>query len=369
MSTQVQDILSTAKAEVGNHEEYSGGHYVNDSKYTRWYGKIPGYNQEGYGYPWCAVYVTWVAHKAGHAGLYPKTAGCATAVNWFKRKNRFSFYPAVGAQVFFGPNGGTHTGIVYDYDADYIYTYEGNTNANGSAEGDGVYKKKRARRDAYTYGYGYPEFAEGIKSADPDFKDEAPKGGTTAPEKPATPTPSWDGKSFPGASAFKLGQSHPAVTKLGERLVVHGYSRFYKEGPGPRFSEADKGATQAFQKAQGWTGGDADGYPGAETWKRLIAAPKKKTANAPAKSSIVALNSAVKPGASHAQVKELQQLLLKAGYGPIHGAVTSYYGAETQKAVARFHNKNPRLKSAGKSYDPAIGKQGFVELQKEAGRK
>lgn len=190
---------------------------------------------------------------------------------------------------------------------------------------------------------------------------EAPSGGGSSSGGSA----SWDGKSFPGASAFQLGKSHPAVTKLGERLVVHGYGRFYKVGPGPTFGEADKNATMAFQAAQGWTGSDADGYPGSETWKRLMAAPKS---TAP-KSTIVALNSAVKPGATHAQVKELQQLLLKAGYGPIKGAVTSYYGAETQKAVARFHNKNPKLKSAGKSYDPAIGKQGFVELQKEAGRK
>lgn len=354
MSTQVEAILSTAAAEVGQHEKYAGGHWVNDSKYTRWYGRIPGYGQDGYGYPWCAVFVTWVAHKAGHAGLYPKTAGCATAVNWFKNKGRFSAYPAIGAQVFFGKGGGTHTGIVYDYDADYIYTYEGNTNASGSAEGDGVYRKKRARRDAYVYGYGYPEFAEGIKSADPAYKDEAPA------KAPAPSTPSWDGKSFPGAGAFRLGQSHPAVTVLGQRLIAHGYGRFYKVGPGPVFGQADKDATQAFQKAQGWSGSDADGYPGAETWKRLMAAPK---------STIVALNSAVKPGARHAQVAELQQLLIKAGYGPIPGAVTTYYGMETQKAVARFHNKNPRLKSAGKSYDPAIGKQGFIELQREAGRK
>ncbi|MFG2923872.1 peptidoglycan-binding protein [Streptomyces sp. NPDC048305] len=184
-------------------------------------------------------------------------------------------------------------------------------------------------------------------------------GGTTAPA-----TPSWDGKSFPGASAFVLGKSHPAVTVLGQRLVAHGYGSFYKEGPGPTFGQADKNATQAFQKAQGWSGGDADGYPGAETWSRLMAAPK-----AAATSTIVALSSAVKPGAKHAQVKELQQLLLKAGYGPIPGALSTYYGPETQKAVARFHNKNPKLKSAGKSYDPAIGKSGFVELQKEAGRK
>ncbi|WP_327424330.1 peptidoglycan-binding protein [Streptomyces sp. NBC_01230] len=98
-------------------------------------------------------------------------------------------------------------------------------------------------------------------------------------------------------------------------------------------------------------------------------APSKPAPSKPAPSKIVALNSAVKPGARHAQVKDLQTFLVKAGYGPIPGAYTTYYGAETQKAVARFHNKNPHLKSAGVSYDPAIGKSGFKELQREAGIK
>ncbi|MFF3249746.1 peptidoglycan-binding protein [Actinacidiphila glaucinigra] len=126
------------------------------------------------------------------------------------------------------------------------------------------------------------------------------------------------------------------------------------------------------------------GDPGNFPIKRLIElvkakkagdkpAPSKPAPSKPApskpRSSIVQLQAAVKPGARHAQVKELQQLLVKAGYGPIKGAYTTYYGPETEKAVARFHNKNPKLRSAGKTYDPVIGKKGFVELQKEAGRK
>src|SRR5690606_20980048 len=64
------------------------------------------------------------------------------------------------------------------------------------------------------------------------------------------------------------------VTVLGERLVAHGYGSYYSVGPGPTFSESDRKAVQAFQRAQGWSGSDADGYPGKETWKRLMAAPK-----------------------------------------------------------------------------------------------
>ncbi|MFJ9158677.1 CHAP domain-containing protein [Streptomyces griseoviridis] len=260
-----QKIINIAKPEAGYHEGRSGGHWNNDQKYSD---QVPGLEWSDF-QAWCATFVSWCAMKAGLSALYPRTASCLTAVAWFKSRNRFSAYPAVGAQVFYGVNGGSHTGLVYAYDGTYIYTVEGNTNADGSAEGDGVYLKKRERRSSYVYGYGYPDFAEGIDSADPAWKSKAPK-------------PS---------------------------------------------------------------------------------APKPKP------SAIVALASAVKPGAHHTQVKELQQLLIKAGYGPIPGSVTDFYGPETQKAVGRFHTKNPQYRSKGKSYDPAIGPSGFKELQKEAGRK
>ncbi|MFD3904130.1 CHAP domain-containing protein [Streptomyces sp. CB04723] len=257
----ITKVLSVAKGEVGEHEKRSGGHWVNDSKYTRWFGTIPGYSQGGYGYPWCAVFVTWCAHKAGAASLYPKTAGCATAVNWFKNKGRFSAYPAVGAQIFFGSGGGAHTGIVYAYDADYVYTYEGNTNTNGSAEGDGVYAKKRARRDAYVYGYGYPDVA-GSLSADPNAK----KFGYKHAAKSSTAKPKLE--PFPGATFFKGKPKSPVITAMGKRLVAVGCSA-YKVGPGAQWSDADKASYAKWQRKQGFTGADADGWPGKATWDAL----------------------------------------------------------------------------------------------------
>ncbi|MEU3045816.1 peptidoglycan-binding protein [Streptomyces sp. NPDC006984] len=173
--------------------------------------------------------------------------------------------------------------------------------------------------------------------------------------------PTWDGMSFPGRDAFVLGRKHDAVTLLGQRLTAHGYGRFYKVGPGPSFGQADKNATAAFQRAQGWTGPDADGIPGPSTWARLMAAPEIHTP--------VVLASGVKPGSRHAQVRELQQLLIKAGYGPIKGAVTDLYGLNTQRAVARFHYANPAYRSKGRSYDPAIGAKGFEHLQRKANHK
>ncbi|MFJ9900240.1 LysM peptidoglycan-binding domain-containing protein [Streptomyces sp. NPDC091280] len=165
------ELIRIAKAEVGYKEGFSNGHWNNREKYA---GQVPGLAWvDAGGYAWCAVFVSWAALKSGNTDLFPRTASCANALDWFRSKGRFSEYPAIGAQVLFGPNGSTHTGIVYAYDSAYIYTVEGNTNLTGSPEGDGVYLRKRARRDANTFGYGLPKFPEGVTTADPALKGKS----------------------------------------------------------------------------------------------------------------------------------------------------------------------------------------------------
>ncbi|WP_411102288.1 peptidoglycan-binding protein [Streptomyces sp. cmx-4-9] len=78
-------------------------------------------------------------------------------------------------------------------------------------------------------------------------------------------------RAYPGLAAFRPGSTHEAVAALGRQLVKKGFGRFYASGPGPRWSEADRRAVEAFQRAQGWRGASADGYPGPETWRRLFA--------------------------------------------------------------------------------------------------
>ena len=79
---------------------------------------------------------------------------------------------------------------------------------------------------------------------------------------------------YPGRSFFRLGRKHPLITAMGKALVKAGY-KGYKQGPGPEFTHADKRAVEWFQKKQGWTGSDADGIPGPQTWRLLkVAAPK-----------------------------------------------------------------------------------------------
>ncbi|WJN63042.1 endolysin [Streptomyces phage phiScoe3] len=282
MSTEVQKILSLAEGEVGYHEGRSNGHWNNKEKYAA---EVPGLAWADY-QAWCATFVSWLALKADLADQYPRTASCEAGVAWFKKRGRFSEYPAIGAQVFYGPGGGTHTGIVVSFDGSTITTIEGNTNDNGSAEGDGVYRKVRQRKSDFVYGYGYPKFAEGIVSADPAYKGEAPK----APSKPA-----------------------PAKPKP-------------KPKPAPKPAPA-KPTTQLYR-----------------------------------------LSDAVKPGCHHVQVKDIQQLLLKLGY-KIPGAVTDFYGPNTEAAVAMWHERNPKYKNVGLRRDTRIGPAGYLALQKQCGRR
>ncbi|MET9758235.1 peptidoglycan-binding protein [Streptomyces sp. NPDC006372] len=75
---------------------------------------------------------------------------------------------------------------------------------------------------------------------------------------------------YPGRAMFRPGAANPHITRMRKQLVRKGFDRFYATEPGPRWSEADRRAVEAFQRTQGWRGGAADGFPGPETWRRLF---------------------------------------------------------------------------------------------------
>jgi hypothetical protein len=157
------DVVAIAKTQVGYHEGRSGAHWNNVQKYAPSLGFANGQ-------AWCDTFVNflfWLADVAVPAGA--KSAGCAVSAAAYKRAGRWTEYPVVGAEVFYGPGGGTHCGVVTGYDDTHIHTIEGNTNINGSAEGDGVYVKTRLRRDTYVYGYGVPYYHSTGVSPDPHW--------------------------------------------------------------------------------------------------------------------------------------------------------------------------------------------------------
>lgn len=93
-----------------------------------------------------------------------------------------------------------------------------------------------------------------------------------ASKPPAKPKPSY--APYPGSSFFRLGRQHPLVTEMGKALVRAGY-RGYKVGPGPTFTRSDVKAYAWWQRKLGYTGSDADGYPGKTSWDKLkVARPK-----------------------------------------------------------------------------------------------
>lgn len=270
MASGAKEVMALAATQVGVHEGKTNGRWNNDQKYSD---QTPGLEWSDR-MAWCQTFQSWLLYKTGLTKLGPVTASCLYATGWFKNKKRWSEYPALGAQVLFGRNGGSHVELVVGYDSTYVYTIGGNTNVNGSAEGDGVYRKTRLRRDSYVFGYGYPDYEGGSYSADPNatkfgYKHKAVAtasdlGKTTTKPKPPKAT------KFPGAKYFGTGKENKYVTQLGKALIKYGYKEFYSVGAGPKWSASDLMATRAFQRAQGWSGSDADGYPGKETWDRLM---------------------------------------------------------------------------------------------------
>jgi hypothetical protein len=73
---------------------------------------------------------------------------------------------------------------------------------------------------------------------------------------------------FPGAAWFKNRPRSPIVTAMGKRLVAVGCSA-YAEGPGPQWTDADRESYAKWQRKMGYTGADADGWPGSKSWEAL----------------------------------------------------------------------------------------------------
>lgn len=83
-------------------------------------------------------------------------------------------------------------------------------------------------------------------------------------------SPQIDYSKFPGAQHFGIGKSNPYITKMGERLIAHGFGRHYNSGAGPTFTQADLQNYREWQLALGYSGAAADGIPGEASWNRLI---------------------------------------------------------------------------------------------------
>ena len=109
-------VVNIALAEKGN----QGG-----SKYVEWAGL-------SYGTPWCAIFVSWCAEKAGLTP--PMIWGCDELRQYFINKGTWhsadsGYKPNPGDCIIYGQDtsdGTRHTGFVVHADDNNIYTIEGN---------------------------------------------------------------------------------------------------------------------------------------------------------------------------------------------------------------------------------------------------
>jgi hypothetical protein len=153
MPTAAQ-VVAVARTQIGYKEGPN-----NDTKYGRWYGL--NFN------PWCAMFISWLAWKAGATKIIPKHAYTPSGAQWFKDRGQWYTRPRVGDIVYFDfPNDGvnriSHVGIVEAVLNDgSIMTIEGNTNSAGSREGNGVWRKIRK---VGIKGYGRPKYTSARKS-------------------------------------------------------------------------------------------------------------------------------------------------------------------------------------------------------------
>lgn len=224
--------------------------------------------------------------KRGHRDGFATACPGSVLYAWVKAGMPADEAPAGGTAPQGGTSGQAPTVARYKVTIgglEYGYGAEG---AHVTAVGQALVKK--GHDDHYAEGPG-PNWTDADTQCYADFQRSLGYSGTDAdgvpgesslrtllgtlpgkaaakPTAPKTPSP-----PFPGRARFGPGESNSHVTTLGRQLVKRGYGKHYKSGPGPRWSEADRRNVEAFQRAQGWKGSDADGYPGPETWRRLFA--------------------------------------------------------------------------------------------------
>ncbi|MBS5737456.1 MAG: CHAP domain-containing protein [Clostridiales bacterium] len=158
------DVVSVAMSQLGYHEGASpddfdgeGSSSYNFTEYNYFYGSL-----DGYGYAWCATFVSWCLRQAGiPVSTVPANCNCASWVSQFKNMSRFfspsNYTPKTGDLIFFTPLGGDsvsgHVGIVLYTRNGYVYTIEGNTS-------DAVKQRRYSLSNQTIVGYGVPNYSD-----------------------------------------------------------------------------------------------------------------------------------------------------------------------------------------------------------------
>jgi phage-related protein len=133
-------IINAARGELGNGEQPPGS---NNTKYGRWFGVNPA--------PWCAMFVDYVANKAGVADLIPHTASAPGMARAFGSRYHSGGSGIQPGDVPFFSNGGgiSHVGLVEKVNGSSVGTIEGNHSSVVQRVG---------RTTGQVVGYGRPHY-------------------------------------------------------------------------------------------------------------------------------------------------------------------------------------------------------------------
>jgi tape measure domain-containing protein len=134
-------IVQKAIAELGQGEQPAGS---NNTKYGRWFGVNPA--------PWCAMFVDYVASKAGVSKYIPHTASAPGMASAFGKRYHGGAAGIQPGDIPFFSNGGgiSHVGLVEKVNGNTVGTIEGNHTSI-------VQRVNRPRGAIVGYGHpGYP---------------------------------------------------------------------------------------------------------------------------------------------------------------------------------------------------------------------
>lgn len=169
-----QDVINVAIQELGYLEKKSNSQLndktantgKNSGNYTKYERDIFGSN----GNFWCCTFVTWCMWTAANhdkekvkSVMGSWSAACNTAMEGFKRMNRFDKNPQPGDCIFFSGHrhgGSNHIGIVEKVSGNQVHTIEGNTSTKKGVvdNGGGVARKTYSLNNSRIMGYGHPKY-------------------------------------------------------------------------------------------------------------------------------------------------------------------------------------------------------------------
>jgi peptidoglycan hydrolase-like protein with peptidoglycan-binding domain len=305
-------ILAVARGEIGQTEQPPG---TNKTKYGQWYGLD--------GYAWCAMFVSWVYHKAGiPLGHIDDASGfryCPSAYQFWKRSGEVTTSPRPADIVLFdweGDGRSDHTGIFVKDNGDgkTFTSIEGNTSYSSNSNGGQVMERKRYYASVRAFVSPGVLKNEGASVLKPEY--------------------------VPGDVNAGVAEFQKKLHDLGYRIVVDGI-----------FGSETLRAVKQFQ-------GDQHLAPTGKVTVVLLEVMETVLLGSRLPASQLTTGSFLNPGSSGMAVRLLQEKLNKVGADPIL-FVDGVYGPETKRAVIDFQRLND-LETDGIAGPVTLKKLGLV---------